>query len=120
MPASAKHRPQGVSRLIAISSIEGLHAEPEFAAYEATKAALISLVDSVNSEERKNGVVAAAISPECVLTDMSDWVTDVIAKSTMLSVDDVVRCVESILDLSPQAVLPRIVLERRMVGPHGA
>lgn len=120
MRDSANYHTQGVSRLIAISSIEGLNAEPGLAAYGATKAALISLVDSVNSEERINGIVATAIAPGYVATDMSDWVTEVIAKDTMLSVDDVVRCVELVFDLSPQAVLPRIVLQRRTAGSQSA
>lgn len=112
--SSAQSRPDGVSRVIAVASIEGLHPEPGLAAYGATKAALISLIKSINAEERVNGVVATAISPGFVDTDMSDWVADVVGKETMLSVDDVVRTVEAILDLSANAVVPHIVLQRRL------
>jgi 3-oxoacyl-[acyl-carrier protein] reductase len=112
--SSAQSRPDGVSRVIAIASIEGLHPEPGLAAYGATKAALISLIESINAEERANGVVATAICPGFVDTDMSDWVADVIGKATMLTIADVVRCVELTLDLSANAVLPQIVLQRRL------
>lgn len=111
---SARALPGGVSRVIAIASIEGIHPEPGLAAYGATKAALISLVESINAEERTSGVVATAISPGFVDTDMSDWVADVIGKDTMLTIDDVVRCVELVLDLSANAVVPHIVLRRRL------
>lgn len=112
--SSAQSQPDGVSRVIAIASIEGIHPEPGLAAYGSTKAALIALMESINAEERANRVVATAISPGFVDTDMSDWVADVIGKDTMLTIGDVVRCVELVLDLSVNAVLPQIVLKRRL------
>lgn len=110
----------GVARVIAIASLEGIFPEPGLAAYGATKSALLSLVTSINAEERLNGVVATAISPGYVDTAMSDWVADVIDKDSMLRVDDVVRCVELLLDVSPQAVIPQIALHRRAADPYRA
>ncbi len=111
--ATAQRNASGVARVIALSSLEGLHPESGLAAYGATKAALLSLVNSINTEERGNGVLATAIAPGYVDTEMSDWISDVIPKASMLSVDDITRCVELLLDLSPQAVIPQIVLSRR-------
>ena len=111
--ATAQRNSTGVARVIAFSSLEGLHPESGLAAYGATKAALLSLVNSINTEERANGVTATAIAPGYVDTEMSDWISDVIPKSSMISVDDINRCVEFILDLSPQTVIPQIVLTRR-------
>jgi 3-oxoacyl-[acyl-carrier protein] reductase len=113
MRATAQRNSAGVARVIALSSLEGIHPESGLAAYGATKAALISLVNSINAEERVNGVTATAIAPGYVDTEMSDWISDVIPKASMLSVDDITRCVELLLDLSPQAVIPQIVLTRR-------
>jgi 3-oxoacyl-[acyl-carrier protein] reductase len=109
-----------VSRVIAISSLEALHPEPGLAAYGAAKAALSSLMSSINAEERHNGVVGTAIAPGYVDTEMSDWVADRIPKSTMLEVNDVVRCVELLLDLSPNALVPQIALHRRDAGLYDA
>lgn len=111
--ATAQRNSTGVARVIALSSLEGLHPESGLGAYGATKAALLSLVNSINTEERANGVTATAIAPGYVDTEMSDWISDVIPKSSMISVDDINRCVEFILDLSPQTVIPQIVLTRR-------
>jgi hypothetical protein len=44
---------------------------------------------------------------------MSDWVAEVIPKETMISVDDIVRCVALLLDLSPQCLLPHLMVHRR-------
>ena len=118
--ATAQRNDSGVARVIALSSLEGLHPESGLAAYGATKAALISLVNSINTEERGNGVTATAIAPGYVDTEMSDWISDVIPKASMLSVDDTTRCVELILDLSPQALLPQIVLSRREAPTYQA
>jgi len=109
-----------VARFIAIASLEGLYPEPGLAAYAATKSALISLVATINAEERHNGVMATAISPGYVDTDMSDWISDQIPKASMLEVDDVVRCAEMILDLSPQALVPHIELHRRTAESYKA
>ena len=109
-----------VSRVIAISSLEALHPEPGLAAYGAATAALSSLLSSINAEERLNGVVGTAISPGYVDTEMSDWVADRIPKSTMLEIHDVVRCVELLLDLSPNALVSHLELHRRVAGLYEA
>ena len=59
--AAAADRRRG-ARVIALASITGVYAEPELAVYGATKAALSSLVRSVNREESAAGVCATATS----------------------------------------------------------
>ena len=49
--AGAAADPDRGGRIIALSSIEGTYPEPGLAAYGASKAALISLMKSVNAEE---------------------------------------------------------------------
>ncbi|UMG92726.1 SDR family oxidoreductase [Nocardioides sp. TF02-7] len=51
------------ARVVVLSSISGVYAEPGLAAYGATKAALNSLVETLNAEESGNGVSATAIAP---------------------------------------------------------
>jgi NAD(P)-dependent dehydrogenase (short-subunit alcohol dehydrogenase family) len=100
------------SRVIAMSSITGLHAERGLAAYGATKAALLALVDAVNLEEVANGVLATSIAPAFVDTDMSAWAHSQVPPSEMLPTRDVVTVVEMLLNLSPRSMISRIVLAR--------
>ncbi len=111
--ATALSREDGVSRVIVLSSLGGIYPEAGLPAYSATKAAVISLVNSINLEERTNGVIATAISPGFVNTDMSDWVAEEIPKDTMISVDDIASCVALLLDVSPQCLLPHLIIHRR-------
>jgi short-subunit dehydrogenase len=100
------------AKVIALSSIAGVHAEAGLAAYSASKAAVASLVQAVNGEESGNGVTATAIAPGFVETDMSAWVTDRIPADEMIPVDDIVTIVEGLLDLSSRSVVPIVVVGR--------
>ena len=118
--SSAAATPAGRSRIVAISSLEGVYPERGLAAYGASKAGLISLVKSINTEENEHGVMATAISPGFVATDLSAWTTDTIPFEEMISVEDVVKVVELVLTLSPNACLPHIVLNRIGGGAYHA
>lgn len=102
----------GCSRIIGVSSVTGVRSEPGLVAYGASKAALISLLEGVSREESSNGVLATAIAPGYVETDMSAWIADVVPPATMIRVDDVVRVVEMVLALGPTATIDRVVLTR--------
>ena len=117
---SAAANPTRPTRVIAIASIEGVHPGRRLAAYGASKAALISLIQSVNAEEGMNGVLGSAISPAFVATELSAWTTDTIPFEEMITVSDVVKVVDLILNLSPNAVIPHIVLNRVGAGPFHA
>ena len=75
--AATADRKRG-ARVIALASITGVYAEPGLAVYGASKAALISLMETLNAEESANGVMATAIAPAYVATDMSAWTADTI------------------------------------------
>lgn len=105
------------AKVIALSSITGVYQEAGLGVYGATKAALISLVSTFNSEESGNGVTATAISPAYVDTDMSEWIRDRIAAEQMIEVGDIVEIVDSLLRLSSRAVVPSIVVSR--AGTNG-
>ncbi len=98
------------SRVVAIASITGVHAEPGLAAYGATKAAVLSLVDTLNAEESGNGVTATAIAPGYVDTEMSAWME--LPRDEMIPVDDVVALVRVVLGLSRRSVVSKMVVSR--------
>lgn len=118
--AGAAELPERGARVIALTSIEGVFPEAGLAAYSATKAALTSLIRSINAEEGTQGIVASAISPGYVDTDMSAWTRDTIPADTMLPVDDIVKIVELILTVSPRAVLPHVIVNRAGADPYHA
>ena len=118
--AAVQSDPARGARVIALTSIEGIYPQADLAAYGASKAALISLVKSINVEESANGVSASAISPAFVDTDMSAWVADSISPDSMISVADVVKVVDTILSVSANTILPHIVINRRGAGAHHA
>lgn len=109
---AARDDPQRGARVIALSSLTGIFAEPGLAVYGASKAALVSLMETVNAEESGNGVMATAICPGYVDTDMSAWTTDVIPASTMIPVEDVVRVAGMLLDLGATTAITKLVLTR--------
>ncbi len=117
--AAAWHPDRG-ARIVAIASSTGVVSEPGLAAYAATKAALISLCASVNAEESASGVSATAISPGYVDTDMSAWVRDRVAREEMIKPADIATLVAAISTLSPQAVVPHVLVTRPGAGPAGA
>ena len=105
--------PERGARIVAIASLTGVAAEPGLAAYGATKAALISLCQSVNVEESAAGVSATAIAPGYVDTDMSSWVHDRIDPADMIEPGDIAELVVALTRLSGRAVVPSIVVARR-------
>jgi 3-oxoacyl-[acyl-carrier protein] reductase len=117
---AAAQRPDRGAKVVALCSITGVYAEPDLAVYGATKAALSSLVRSVNREESPGGVCATAICPAYVDTDMATYVQDRIPPETMLEVGDVVAMVDACLSLSACAVVPEIVMARASSDGHRA
>ncbi|NUU21502.1 MAG: SDR family oxidoreductase [Streptomycetaceae bacterium] len=112
MRKTAPLNPDHGAKIIALASITGVAAEPALAAYGATKAALISLCQSVNTEASADGVSATAICPGYVDTDMTEWVRDRIAPGRMIRVDDIAELAMSVTRLSPYAVVPEMVVTR--------
>lgn len=110
--AGAAADPARGAKIVALASITGVYAERGLAVYGATKAALISLVQTLNAEESANGISATSIAPAFVDTDMSAWTHDAIPPSEMLEVNDIVEMTDAILRLSARAVVGNIVMTR--------
>jgi 3-oxoacyl-[acyl-carrier protein] reductase len=117
---AASANPRRGAKVVALSSITGVYAEPDLAVYGATKAALMSLIRSVNREEAQHGVCATAISPAYVDTDMAAYVHERIPAEDMIEVADVVEMVDACLRLSARAAVPEIVIARSSSDGHGA
>jgi NAD(P)-dependent dehydrogenase (short-subunit alcohol dehydrogenase family) len=97
-------------QIVSLASIAGTIPTPGLAVYGATKAAVISLTNSLNREEEEHGVRAVAICPAFVATRMTDWTG--IPAEEQIQVEDVAELVRVVLRLSPRARVPQIVVER--------
>lgn len=113
---AARNNPDRGAKVVALASITGVYAEAGLAVYGAAKAAMMSLVDTLNAEESLNGVNGTSIAPGYVNTDMSDWTKDSIPAETMIEVQDIVQLVTSLLELSSRAIVPRLVVGRAGAG----
>lgn len=100
------------AKIIALASISGVVGEAGLAAYGATKAALISLCETVTLEESAHGVAATALSPGYVDTDMTEWKRDTLAPTAMLTTGDIAELAVAVTRLSRNAVIPNIVITR--------
>jgi 3-oxoacyl-[acyl-carrier protein] reductase len=109
---AAAARPAHGARIAAIASLAGIASEPGLAAYSATKAALISLCQSVNSEESSGGVSATAIAPGYVDTDMSAWIRGEVDPAAMIRPSDIAELVVTLTRLSASAVIPTVAVSR--------
>ncbi|HXA33329.1 MAG TPA: SDR family oxidoreductase [Acidimicrobiales bacterium] len=112
---AAAQSPEHGAKIFALASIAGVVAEPRMAAYNASKAALISLCETVNLEASIHGVTATAISPAYVDTELTAWLHDEVPQDSMISVEDISELFTALLRLSPKAVVPNIVIGR--AGP---
>jgi len=100
------------AKIIAIASLTGVVSEPDLAAYGATKAALISLCESLTVAEGANGVIATALSPGYVDTAMTEWIRNRIDPSVMIKTTDIAELVLALCRLSRNAVVPNVVVTR--------
>lgn len=100
------------AKVIAVSSLLGVVSEPFSSAYGATKAALTSLCESLNTEESAGGVTASAVSPGYVATDMTAGLGEVLDPRDMLLTSDVAEMVVALTRLSRSVVVPNVVLTR--------
>ena len=117
---AAQANQENGARIVAMSSITGQAAEPGLAAYGATKAALTLLCETITSEEGVNGVLATAIAPGYVDTDMAVWVHESIPPGQMMKTSDIAELTLSLTRLSRWAAVPAIVMTRPGPNLHRA
>jgi 3-oxoacyl-[acyl-carrier protein] reductase len=100
------------AKVIALSSITGVYPPRKMGAYAASKAALRSLVESINLEHSHEGITATAVCPGYVATEMTSWLSDRIPVETMLSTDDVASVVSMLAGKSRRVVINQVVMSR--------
>ncbi|MFE3188451.1 SDR family NAD(P)-dependent oxidoreductase [Nocardia sp. NPDC059240] len=110
--ATAGFASQRTAKVIAVSSMTGLAGEPLNSAYGATKAALTSLCETLNVEESEAGVIATAVCPGYVATDMTASLADKVSPTAMIDPADVAEVVVSLTRLSGSVVVPSIAMTR--------
>src|SRR5437660_8123008 len=96
--------------IINLASIAGTLPTPGLSVYGATKAAVISLTNSLNGELDADGVRAIALCPGFVDTPMAQW--SGIEPAEMIRPADCAEVVRMCLRLSPHARIPQVVIER--------
>jgi 3-oxoacyl-[acyl-carrier protein] reductase len=106
----------GQALVVLVASMAGVRAAAGFAAYSATKAALVSLARSVSLEEAGSGIRATAVCPGFVDTPLTARL-DGVPRAEMLAPADVAEAVTFLLRLSPAAAVPEIVIGRVAAGP---
>jgi 3-oxoacyl-[acyl-carrier protein] reductase len=104
------------SWVVLLSSITGVLPPRGYAAYGATKAAMISLARSINIEANESGVRAAALCPGYVDTDMTEWIHDKVPRGEMIKAADIAETVDYLLRLSANAVVSEILISRVGAG----
>jgi NAD(P)-dependent dehydrogenase (short-subunit alcohol dehydrogenase family) len=88
-PFIDKMRESGRGRLVGIASVAGFRGLPGAGAYSASKAALISYMESLRLEMRSSGVKVVTICPGYIRTPMTD--INPYPMPFMLEVDDAAR-----------------------------
>jgi NADP-dependent 3-hydroxy acid dehydrogenase YdfG len=86
------------------------------AAYVMSKFGLAGLTQSINAEERANGVRACAIFPgdiDTPLLEKRPQPPDAAARTRMMRADDVAECVVLCLNLPPNVIVEELLLRPR-------
>lgn len=115
LTASGASSPLG-GKVLAVASMTGIAGEPLNSAYGATKAALISLCETLNTEHALEGVTATAVCPGYVATAMTQGLAETVPLDTMLPVADVATALMALTTITSRTVVPQLVLTRP--GPH--
>ncbi len=108
--AAVPHLRESRGLVVNLASIAGTIPTPGLAAYGASKAGLISLTKTLNSELEPDGIRLCAICPGFVDTPMASWTA--MSSEQMIQPEDCAEVVRLLLRLSPAARIPQVVIER--------
>jgi NAD(P)-dependent dehydrogenase (short-subunit alcohol dehydrogenase family) len=110
-------RARGSGVIVNIVSEAGKLASPKAGpAYVMSKFGLAGLTQSINAEERANGIRACAIFPgdiDTPLLDKRPQPPHAIARATMLRAEDVAECALFCMNLPPHVVVEELVVRPR-------
>lgn len=105
------HLRQSRGYVVSLASIHGLRPAPGLGAYGASKAGLISFMQTLLREEAEAGVRATAICPGYVNTPLAEWTG--LPGDEMIQPEDCAELVSTLLRLSPAVRIPVIEMERK-------
>jgi NAD(P)-dependent dehydrogenase (short-subunit alcohol dehydrogenase family) len=112
LPAMRERR---AGTIVNIGSISGLRASPlAGVAYSMSKFGLVGLTQSINAEERRNGIRACVVSPgeiDTPLLELRPSMPPPEARARMLQPEDVARCVLLAIELPPRAVIEELTVQ---------
>ncbi len=107
-------RSQGRGTFITVASMAALKAGPmSGVAYAAAKSGAVAITDSINAEERVNGIRATAILPGEVDTPILDQrpvPVSAAGRATMLQPEDVAAAIVFVATLSHRATIETLVI----------
>jgi NADP-dependent 3-hydroxy acid dehydrogenase YdfG len=110
-------RERGAGTVININSEAGKNASPKAGAgYVASKFALAGLTQSLNAEERANGIRACSIFPGDIDTPILDkrpQPPTQAARDAMLKAEDIAECVKLAVTLPARAIIEELVIRPR-------
>jgi NAD(P)-dependent dehydrogenase (short-subunit alcohol dehydrogenase family) len=109
LAAGAEHRG---ALVVNLASIAGKHGQPWLSVYGATKAAIVNFTQAMDRELAGKGVRSTALCPAYVDTPMTDFVKGEVPPEEMITTADVAEAVRFLLRVSPNCVVPEIVLAR--------
>lgn len=102
----------GNAMIFNTASIAGKRPQGWLAAYSATKAAVIALTEATGKELANDGVRCTAICPAFVDTPMTDWIRGQVSGEEMIRPEDIAEIVRCLLRLSPNAIVPEVMIIR--------
>jgi NAD(P)-dependent dehydrogenase (short-subunit alcohol dehydrogenase family) len=112
VPALKEAGKDGGGMIVNTASIAGKRPQGWLAAYSATKAAVIALTEATGKELANDGVRCTAICPAFVDTPMTDWVRGQVSGDEMIQPEDIAEIIRCLLRLSPNAIVPEVMIIR--------
>lgn len=107
--AGAEH---GNALVVNVSSITGKHGYEWLSVYSAVKHGVVGLTQSMNQELKDDGIKSCVLCPGFVDTELSDYKKGEIPAGEMITTEDVASFVAYLIGLSPNCVVPELLLTR--------
>lgn len=110
-------REHGKALIVNLSSIAGIQSPPWLSVYGATKAAVLGFSKSTQKEVGSDGVAVTALAPGFVATDMTGFIQGEVPPEEMMQPEDIAEAVGFLLRVSPNCVVPELMMARPGSGP---
>ncbi len=110
-------REHGKALIVNLSSIAGIQSPPWLSVYGATKAAVLGFSKSTQKEVGSDGVAVTALAPGFVATDMTGFIQGEVPPEEMMLPEDIAEAVGFLLRVSPNCVVPELMMARPGSGP---